>query len=126
MSNERYLILSYFCLAVVCLGLGVLVYCILRRPFAAIADALGGSRSALLKRALVLSLTVASVLGFLGVSYTNKGCMSYDQVVKERSYLVDRNMEQLQNAAGWIVAAVFVWGVVMVILLSTRKSKAEG
>jgi len=126
MSNERYLILSYFCLAVVCLGLGVLVYYILRRPFAAIADALGGSRSALLKRALVLSLTVASVLGFLGVSYTNKGCMSYDQVVKERSYLVDRNMEQLQNAAGWIVAAVFVWGVVMVILLSTRKSKAEG
>jgi hypothetical protein len=125
MSNERYLILSYFCFAAVCLGLGVLVFYILRRPFGAIVDALPGSRSALLKRALLLSLTMASVLGFLGVSYTNKGCMSYEQVVKERSYLVDRNMEQLQNAAGWIVAAVFVWGVVMVIILSARKGKRE-
>ena len=35
MSNERYLIISYFALAAVGLGLGVLVYYILRRPFGA-------------------------------------------------------------------------------------------
>jgi len=103
MSNERYLIVSHFVFAILCFGLGLLVYSILRRPFERVADSIvGNARQTWLKRALVLSMTAASVLGFLGVSYTQHGCTKYEQVIKERTYLVDRNIEQVQNAANWI------------------------
>jgi len=51
MSNERYLIVSYFFFAVVCSGMGVLAYLILRRPFERIVEAIAEKRGALLKRA---------------------------------------------------------------------------
>jgi len=126
MSNDSYLLVSYFVFAAVCLGLGILIHQILRKPFAAIADALTGkSRSLLLKRVLMLSLTTASVLGFLGVSYNNQGCMTYEQVVKERSYLVDRNFEQVQDASVWIVCTVLAWGVVLVICLKSLQKRSS-
>lgn len=86
MSNERYLIISYFALAAVGLGWGVLVYYILRRPFEGVADAIvGKTRSTVLQRALVLSMTGASVLGFLGVSYNQQGCTKYEHVFTNAS-----------------------------------------
>jgi len=126
MSNERYLIVSYFVFAVVCLGLGLLVYLILRKPFEGIAEAIVGNRSTILKRALVVSLTAAASLGFLGFSYNQKGCVSYEQVISNRYFLVDANVEQVQGAADWIVGTVFVWGVVIVIGLAAVKNRKAG
>ncbi|HVN19664.1 MAG TPA: hypothetical protein VMU05_12845 [Dongiaceae bacterium] len=119
MSNERYLVLSYFLFGVVCLGLGLLVYFILRRPFSAIADAVAGdSRSPVLKRALMFSLTVAGVLGFLGYSYNEHGCVSYEQVIRDRRLLVEANVRQVQDATDWLVGTTLAWGVVVVICIS--------
>ncbi len=126
MSNERYLIVSYFFSAVVCLGTGVAAYRILRRPFAAIADAAVGSRSPVLKRALAASMTVAALLGFLGYSYNQKGCVSYEQVVKNRDLLIDANVRQVRGATVWIVWTVLAWGVVVVSeLWLMRRRKAR-
>jgi len=117
MSNERYLIVSYFFFAVVCLGMGVLAYWILRRPFERIAEATVGSRSPVLKRVLAISMTAAGALGFLGFSYNQKGCVSYEQVVSNRYFLVSANVEQVQGAADWIAWTVLAWGVVVAICL---------
>ena len=70
MTNEHYLVVSYFLVAFVSLGLGVLVYRVLRTPFAAIAElvAAGKFRATILKRVLSVSLTMAALLGFLSVS----------------------------------------------------------
>jgi len=127
MSNERYLIVSYFALAMFCFGLGLLVYYILRRPFERLAGAIvGNARQTWLKRTMVLSMTAASVLGFLGVSYNQQGCTKYEQVIKERAYLVDRNIEQVQNATAWIVWTLLLWcAVIGVALAATRKQKAD-
>ena len=126
MSNEPYLIVSYFLFAVVCLGLGWIAYRVLRTPFAAIADAITGKlRATVLKRALAVSLTMASGLGFLRVSYTQKGCVSYDQVIKDRPGLVQRNYEQVQGASDWIVYAVFAWGVGVAILAARGRKRAD-
>jgi hypothetical protein len=127
MSNERYLIVSYFALAIFCFGLGLLVYYILRRPFERVADSIvGNARQTWLKRTMVLSMTAASVLGFLGVSYNQQGCTKYEQVIKERAYLVDRNIEQVQNATVWIVCTLLLWCVVIgVALAATRKQKSD-
>ena len=124
MSNERYLYISYFAFALLCLGLGLLIYLILRKPFEGVADAIvGTSRSMLLKRMLVLTMTAASVLGFLGVSYNQEGCTKYEQVIENRKYLVDRNKEQIQNARDWIVWTLLAWGVVIGIGLAARSKK---
>jgi len=125
MSNERYLIVSYFVLAAVCLGLGVLVHLVLRKPFAAIADSVLAGRSPILKRALALSLTAAAFLGFLGYSYNEKGCISYEQVIQNRASLVQANAKQVQGTADWIIWTVLAWGVVVaVVLAATRKQKS--
>ncbi|HUM03961.1 MAG TPA: hypothetical protein VLT90_00775 [Terriglobales bacterium] len=127
MSNEHYLIASYFLVALVSLCLGVLAYRALRAPFAAIADLVAGrTGSTILKRALAASMTMAAVVGFLSVSYTQRGCMKYEQVVKSRDYLVQVNREQLQGTGNWIVYAVFAWCVVILIcLLVLRKKETE-
>jgi hypothetical protein len=123
MTNEHYLIASYFLAGLVSLGLGVAAYRVLRRPFRAIAEAVAGNvRSALLKRTLALSMIMAAVLGFVSVSY--RGCgMSYQEIVKDRAYLVQKNREQLQSASNWIVYAVFAWGVVVVMCLVVARAK---
>jgi len=127
MSNERYLFISYFAFALLCFGLGLLVYFILRKPFEAVADSIvGKSRSTLLKRMLMLSMTAASVLGFLGVSYNQQGCVKYEQVIQERSNLVNRNIEQIQNTRDWVVWTVLAWGVLVAAgLAATRKQKSD-
>lgn len=125
MSNERYLIVSYFFFAVVCPGMGVLAYLVLRRPFERIAEDTLGNRSPVLTRVLAVSMTAAGALGFLGLSYNQKGCTSYEQVVGNRYFLVQANVEQVQGAADWIVWTLLAWGVVVVICLSAlRKRKA--
>jgi len=125
MSNEHYLIVSYFVVGFASLSLGVAAYRVLRRPFAAIAEAVAGKvRSALLKRTLALSLALAAVLGFLSVNYKSCG-VSYEDVVKDRSYLVQKNQEQLQGAGNWIAYTVLAWGVVVVIGLVAVRRKEE-
>jgi hypothetical protein len=127
LSNEHYLIVSYFLFALVSLGIGGVVYRLLRKPFAAIAEADAGKlRSTFLKRAMAVSMNFAAVLGFLSVSYTQKGCMNYEQVVKDRSYLVKVNQEQLQSAGNWVASAVFVWCVVVLLcLIALRRRETD-
>ena len=127
MTNDRYLIVSYFVLALVSLSLGVAAYLVLRRPFAAIAEAVaGGTRRTILKRVLAVSMTMAAVLGFLSVSYTQEGCgRTYEEVVKDRGYLVQINRQQFQSASDWTVYAVFAWAIVVVICLAVLRRKKE-
>lgn len=127
MSNERYLIVSYFLVGVVSLCLGIVTYRVLRSPFAAIAEAATGRlRSRALTRALGIFMTLSAVLGFLSVSYNQRGCVSYEQVIKNRYLLEQNNKEQLQATANWIVAAVFLWCIVVLIcVLAWRCANAN-
>jgi hypothetical protein len=126
-SNEHYLIVSYFLVGLVSLCLGSAVYCVLRTPFAAIAEAATGRlRSRVLTRALGVCMTLAAVLGFLSVSYNQRGCVSYEQVIQNRNFLVQNSKEQLQGTADWIVSAVFLWCmVVLICLLALRSAQAN-
>lgn len=127
MSNEHYLIVSYFLVGLVSLCLGIAVYRVLRGPFAAIAEGvIGKLRSQVLTRALGAFMTLAAVLGFLSVSYNERGCVNYEQVVKNRDLLVRTNQEQLQKTGDWIASAVFLWCIVVLIcLLAARPTQAN-
>lgn len=127
MSNEHYLIVSYFLVGLVSLCLGIVVYRVLRTPFAAIAEAATGRlRSRVLTRALGFCMTLAAALGFLSVSYNQRGCVSYEQVIKNRYFLVQNSKEQLQVTGEWIASAVFLWCIVVLIcLVALRTTQAN-
>jgi hypothetical protein len=126
MSNERYLIVSYFLFAFVSVCLGGAAYRVLRTPFAAIAEmVVVRGRSLILKRVLAASLTAAAVLGFLGFSYTQKGCMNYEQVVKDRQYLVEANRKQLQGSGNWIAGVALGWGLIVLLCLVALQRRNE-
>lgn len=113
MSNEHYLIVSYFGFCVVTLCLGVAVYLVLRRPIAQLADALlGNTGGRVVRGVLSTTLLLAALTGFFGISYTETGCnrLKYQDVIKEKSYLNEVNRKQLHNSADWLLVTVFVWG----------------
>lgn len=123
MTNEHYLTVSYFVVALVSVGLGVAAYRVLRRPFTAIGETVPGKfHLSTWKHTLAVSLTMAAVLGFLSVSYQHCG-ESYAEIVKDRSYLVQVNRGQLQATADSIVYAVFAWCLVVVICLVVARRR---
>src|SRR5712692_5606110 len=109
MTNERYLIASYFLVAALSAGLGVLAYLFLRRPFGSVADtASNRGLPSLLKRAFPYGLVFPALLGFISVSY--RGCnKTYEQILENRSYLIEKNQEQISSALLFILAAVVFW-----------------
>lgn len=125
MSDERYLIVSYVLFGLTSLCLGGVSYLLLRAPFAAIAETAAGKvRSRFLKRALPVVLTLAGVVGFLSISYTQQFCgpRKYEDIVKDRQYLVEVNRRQVKSTANWLVSAVFVSSlVVLLCMIALRK-----
>ena len=126
MTNEHYLTVSYFVVAFVSLGFGVAAYRVLRTPFSGITEAVGGkTHLSTWKRTLAFSMTMSATLGFLSVSYQSCGS-TYADIVKNRSYIVQVNRDQLRAASEWIVYAIFAWCLVVVIGLAVVRRKEPG
>src|SRR5467141_2891841 len=118
MTNERYLIASYFAGAALSAGLGTMVYMFLRRPFGGVADAAWGKRlSSMLKRLLPLGLLFPALLGFVSVFYQGCGRTTYDEIVQNRSYLVEKNQEQISSVLFYILVAVVFWDLIVLLIL---------
>jgi hypothetical protein len=125
MTNEHYLIVSYFLFGLLSLALGLAAYRVLRHSFAAIAEAVASLRATMLRRTLVLSLALAAFLGFISVDYRGGCGKPYEDTVNDRGYLHQINRQQLQHAGNLIVFTVLVWAFLMVILLGVWRRKKE-
>lgn len=124
MTNDSYLVASYVICAALSIALGTLVYLFLRRPFAVVADAVPRKHlRSILKRLFPIGLLFPALLGFVSVSY--QGCyrQTYTQIVESRSYLVEKNKEQISATLFSIVVAILVWDAV--ILLLTKLAQRE-
>ncbi len=121
MTNEQYLIVSYFVCAALSVAAGVLVYLYLRRPFAGVADAASGKHlPTILKRLLPCGLVFPALLGFLSVSY--ESCNStYSGIVADRSLLVAKNHEQISAILFCIVIAVIFWNLIAILILRSAQ-----
>ncbi|HKV76976.1 MAG TPA: hypothetical protein VJP02_02480 [Candidatus Sulfotelmatobacter sp.] len=118
MTNERYLIASYFAGAALSGGLGAMVYLFLRRPFGGVADGASGKRlSSMLKRLLPWGLLFPALLGFVSVSYQGCGRTTYEEIIQNRSYLVEKNQEQISSVLLYILLAVVFWNVIVLLIL---------
>ena len=127
MTNERYLIVSYFVCAALAIALGILVYLYIRRPFASVADATSVNRlPAILKRLLPYGLVLPALLGFVSVSYQSCTRKTYAEIVETRGYLIEKNQEQISSILLAILVAVLFWDVVLFLILRYAKDSRNG
>ena len=129
MTNETYLVVSYFASGLLCLGLTLAAYVWLRRSVNGIASALPQENwGKVLKKAFPLSTILFAFSSFLAVDYYG-GCgqKTYADIIKERSYLVEMNQKQVSNTLMAIVSAVLLWGLIVLLslLVIQRARKAE-
>lgn len=128
MSNETYLAVSYAGFGALAMLMAAFAYGVLRVPFAAIADAMTrNARGQFLKRVLPVFLMLMAGVGFFSVSYNYKSCtiFTYEQVLKDRNYLVKTNREQVKETSGALAAAVLLWtALATVCVITTRKPRA--
>ncbi|HMD10465.1 MAG TPA: hypothetical protein VKH63_23235 [Candidatus Acidoferrum sp.] len=118
MTNERYLIASYFACAAIAVGLGAIAYLFLRRPFDGVADAASGKRlSSMLKRLLPWGLLLPALLGFVSVSYQGCNRTTYQEIIQNRSYLVEKNQEQISSILFYILVAIVFWDAIVLLIL---------
>jgi len=129
MTNNRYLIVSYFAVGAMAIAFAGATWLYLRRSFVKITQKLStGNLSRILKMMFPAGLFLPAFLGFITVSY--RGCgKSYEEIVKERSYLIQKNHEQISSILLWIAAALLFWDLIVVIALrfarTSNQSSAE-
>jgi uncharacterized membrane protein len=128
MTNDTYLVVSYVVCAALSIALATQVYLFLRRPFAVVADAAPRKNlRSILKRLFPIGLLFPALLGFVSVSYQSCDRQTYAKIVESRSYLVQKNQEQISSTLLSIGVAVLVWDVVILLLakLAQRDSNSQ-
>ena len=122
MTNEQYLVVSYFCVAILCLAMGLLAYLWLKAPFHAMARALPWKAfGELLVRIFPLGIVLPALMGFVTVSYIGCDTKDYERVIAQRSYLVSKNQEQISASLIHVLWAVFAWCALIAILLTVKR-----
>lgn len=125
MTNDQYLIVSYFVVAAMTIAFAGATWLYLRRSFGGITQTLWpGNLSRIQKAMFPAGLFFPALLGFVTVSY--RGCgKSYEEIVKERSYLVQKNQEQISSILLWIAAALLFWDFIVVLALKSVREGSE-
>jgi len=122
MTNEEYLVVSYFCVAAISVVIGVAAYLWLRTPFYQTASALPwkGLRE-LLSRLFPVGIVLPAVLGFVSVSYRGCNKQEYEEIIADRAYLVSKNQDQVSASLTHVIWAVFAWCALVVLLLAIKR-----
>jgi hypothetical protein len=125
MTNDQYLILSYFATAALTIGFAGATWLYVRRSFTGITQAPSPDNlSRILKAMFPAGLFLPAFLGFLSVSY--QGCgKSYEEIVKERSYIIQKNLEQISSTLLWIAAALLFWDFVILLALKFARTRSQ-
>lgn len=129
MTNEQYLYLSYTLDGLFTIALSLCVCKWLYGSHAKVVEAAAPKNWAtVLKRAFPFAMTLSALGGFLSVSYTATGCgdLSYDAIIKDRDYLVEKGLDQLSGAFNFTAFAVFLWGLLVVLILATSRPLPPG
>ena len=62
-------------------------------------------------------MLLPALLGFVSVSYQGCGRHTYEEIVQDRSYLVEKNQEQISSVLLYILVAVVFWNVIVILIL---------
>jgi hypothetical protein len=116
MTNEQYLVVSYFAAGAGSVALAGATYALLRRSFAGVAAVpAGGAFGRILRPLFLPGLLLPALAGFLGVAFKSCTRDTYAEVVADRAYLVSRNQAQVQAALSRLWLALLVWGLIVTL-----------
>ena|SRR5882724_11856261 len=126
MSNEAYLIVSYFIVAVLCLLLGLAAYFWLRRPAEGIADSLPHEKwRKIIRKAFPLSTILFVLSSCLSVNYYGCQQKKYSEILNDRSYITAKNSEQIAQSLNAILWSVAVWSIVLAVALLRGRRRSS-
>lgn len=118
MTNEQYLVVSYFTVGLLCFALAVTTYLWLRRSFTGMAQAVSsGHFAGILRKLFPLGIILPALLGFVSVGFYSCEVDTYKEVVAERAYLIAKNQQQLSACLSHMVIALMVWGLIAAVVL---------
>jgi hypothetical protein len=125
-TNEQYLVASYFLVAAACLALGLTTYVLLRRSFEGITKAIPGGKLGLIFRKLFLvGVVLPAMAGFFSVTFRSCKKETYQAVIADRSFLIAKNQEQLGACMLYICVALLLWGLLVAIWFATIGKRIE-
>jgi hypothetical protein len=117
MTNDRYLIVSYIVVAAISLVCGLVVFVSLKRTFEDSLKYFAGRKlGSLLKRLFPVGIIVPALLGFVSVAYEDCEIRTYEGVVRDRGYLIQKNHEQLSSVCLMLLIAVIFWDVLIIVV----------
>ncbi|RJP58984.1 MAG: hypothetical protein C4541_07005 [Candidatus Auribacter fodinae] len=124
MSNELYLIISYFVTGIGAILLGAGVFFLLRRSYMRIISLVPNRNfSAILKKVFLAGAVLPAMLGFFSVSFKSCTADTYRKVIEKRSYLVEKNQEQVSSSLNYTVAGLLGWSMIVFgIIVYIRKT----
>ena len=123
MNNEQYLLLSYFVVGAASVLLALATYAMLRRSLAGVSQAIGGRLGSIFRRLFLLGILLPAMFGFFSVTFRGCGRNTYDKIVAERSYLVEKNQEQLKSTMIYTAVALLVWALLVSVGLAASVGK---
>ncbi len=127
MTNEQYLIASYFAGAAISIVLGTLVYFYLRRSFGEFVETASGNRlPSVLKKLFPCGVIFPALMGFISVTYLSCNHETYEKIVQNRQYLVEKNHEQLSSILLSLLIAILVWNVLLIFVQKHASSVKKG
>jgi len=123
MSNEQYLVTSYFAAAGAGVAVAVAVALVLRKPLRRALEACATPPARLLRRALPVWLILAVLLGFLSVTYVDCEHGSYETIVADRDHLVEKTREQGSAMSLYVAGGLVLFSLLvgLYVFAHTRK-----
>ena len=113
MTNEQYLVVSYFTVGLLSFAFALATYLLLRHSFIGVTQAVRGKLSIILRRLFFIGIILPALFGFFSVSFRSCSKETYVQIIADRSYLVAKNQEQLSASLSYIVIALLLWGLII-------------
>jgi len=114
MTNEEYLIISYFTAGLISLGFAIFAYRYLRCGFVEIMQSVSSKHLfQIFRKLFLIGIVLPALFGFFSVSFRSCSRDTYDKIIAERAYLFAKNQEQLSSSLFYIVIALLVWGLIL-------------
>jgi hypothetical protein len=128
-SNEQYLIGSYFIAAATCIGIGLLVFVLVRHSFGEITRIVPGGRlGKILRNLLWCGIVIPAAGAFFSVSFRGCGKGDYQAIISDRPYLIAKNQAQIGACLSWVCIALLVLAIIimLVFVCNGRAEKNNG
>jgi len=127
-TNESYLVVSYFAVLVLVTAIANACFLVLRRSFEQLTQLLPKAQFArLLRVCFPVGIVLPALAGMLSVSFVSCTRGSYQEIVADRAYLILKNQEQARTSLHYLLIALGFWTLIVIAVLAlSRRRHRDG